>query len=62
MKVLSMRLLFSLGQHAALRIVQWQLQLGELVFGYVVTTLDSDLAVYSVQSCSACAAQEKNGR
>ena len=48
-----MPLLFSLGQHAALRAVQSQLQLGELVFAYlddiyVVTTPDMDLAVYTL--------------
>ena len=45
-----MPLLFSLGQHAALRAVQRQLQPGELVFAYVddihvITTRDRVLAV-----------------
>ena len=46
-------MLFSLGQHAALRAVQRQLQTGELVFAYmddihVITTPDRVLAVYNL--------------
>ena len=48
-----MPLLFSLGQHAALRAVQRQLQPGELVFAflddiYVITTQDRISAVYNL--------------
>ena len=48
-----MPLLFSLGQHTAQKAVQWQLQLGELVFAhmddiYVIATPDRVLAVYNL--------------